>query len=287
MTTSTTWLTDLHPGVEIAAGPLPPSFPTELASDDGIRIVGLRAADADAQRRLLRALDHTAQHDTSYVLLGMGGFYCSRAVLRDAFLLAQQHPGVLDEEDSSGIACVEPPDVIDFSLQHGFHAADHETGLEGRRLFQAAVRTTCLHNHAASSVAHRFLQSGVADLPAARLLTTDDTLTPAWRRVMRQIVDGPHARPHDLREFRRQQRDLRASIAMAVKATAPQRGNEEDDDDGGRGHPGSGGKRARPGRDAPAGTAAAARCGPTGRRTAAAASGTCARTAGASCPAVR
>ena len=29
---------------------------------DGIRIVGLRVADADAQRRLLRALDRTAQH---------------------------------------------------------------------------------------------------------------------------------------------------------------------------------------------------------------------------------
>ena len=212
---TTTWIEDLCPGVEVAIAPLPHSFPVEMRHGDGIRIVGLRAADAAAQRRLLSALDHTAQHETSYILLAGGGMYCSRAVLGDALTATVEGGG-------------DPPEAVDFRLEHGFHiAADPGADLEGRPAFATAVRTTCLHSHAAAHVAHLFLQSGVTDEFAVRLLANDGTIPDAWRQVMREVGAGPHARPDRMRDFRRQQRDLRASIALAAKAMPYYRDNHK------------------------------------------------------------
>ena len=209
------WMADLYPGVEVAVAPLPPSFPTDMQYEDGICLVGLRVADAAAQRSLLRALDLTAQHETSYVLLAGGGLYCSRAMLHDALASG------LDDD------APEPPEVVDFRLRAGFHTTDRETGMDGRPAFAGAVRATCLHNHAAAHVAHAFLQTGNADEYAARLLADDAVVTDAWRQVMQHNGCGPHVRPDRLRDFRRQQRDLRAMIALANKGMPHQRSNHK------------------------------------------------------------
>jgi hypothetical protein len=159
----------------VATAEPPASLPGELRCADGIRIVGLRAVDADAQRRLLRALDVTAQDDHTYVLLWAGGLYCSRAAL--------------DAADASTNAA--DADVVDFALVAGLHTPELTEGLEGRPMLAAAAQATAVISQAATGLALSWLHHGVTDRVLAQVLAEQNTLlSDPWREVLRRLVDG-------------------------------------------------------------------------------------------------